>query len=213
MNSTFSGPQFAYLIIALVVLGLAFAGIVWVGRTIRGELGSGGGRGANSGSLNVLAQVPPAMMKEAIARGLVVPSQLAGMTEMERTFLFASLKQKLAAVPASDAQAAAPVAALVAAPVAATVAAPIAAPVVAPPAPPAPKAPTPALPADIPPAMLAILNAEKLRVWCPMCGTELQLPTFPPLLARCSHCGMKSAVRAEEGGRYVVNVSPPPKVV
>jgi DNA-directed RNA polymerase subunit RPC12/RpoP len=59
--------------------------------------------------------------------------------------------------------------------------------------------------------MLAILNAEKLRVWCSMCGTELQLPTFPPLLARCTNCGMKSAVRGEEGGRYVVLVSPPPK--
>ena len=214
MNSIFSGPQLAYLIIALVVLGLAFAGIVWVGRTIRGELGSGGTRGGNSGGLNALAQVPPAMMKEAIARGLVVPSQLAGMTEMERTFLFASLKQKLAAAAASEA-AAPPVAATktspIAAPVIAPVAAPIAAPVASPPTPPAPKAPAPALPADIPPAMLAILNAEKLRVWCPMCGTELQLPTFPPLLARCTACGMKSAVRAEEGGRYVVNVSPPPK--
>jgi hypothetical protein len=187
MTSASNGSQFVYLIIAVAVLGLSFAGIVWVGRIIRGELGASGQRGANSAGLAMLEQISPAMMKEAIAKGLVVPSQLASMTDAERMFLFASLKQKLAA--------------------------PVAAPVVAAP-PPAPKlpAPAPALPADIPPAMLAMLNADKFRAWCPMCGTELQLPTFPPLLARCANCGMKSAIRSEEGGRYVVNVSPPNKL-
>lgn len=199
MNAIFSGPPLAYLIIALVVLGLAFAGIVWVGRMIRGELGSGAARGGDPAGLAMLEQVPPAMMKEAIARGLVVPSQLAGMTAIERTFLFASLKQRLA-----SGEPTAPVSAPAAAPTAVHVAPPTPAP--------APMPPAPALPAGVPPAMLAILNAEKLRVWCPMCGTELQLPTFPPLLARCTNCGMKSAVRSEEGGRYVVLVSPPPKL-
>jgi hypothetical protein len=199
MKAIFSGPPLAYLIIALVVLGLAFAGIVWVGRMIRGELGSGAARGGDPAGLAMLEQVPPAMMKEAIARGLVVPSQLAGMTAIERTFLFASLKQRLA-----SGEPTAPVSAPAAAPTAVHVAPPTPAP--------APMPPAPALPAGVPPAMLAILNAEKLRVWCPMCGTELQLPTFPPLLARCTNCGMKSAVRSEEGGRYVVLVSPPPKL-
>lgn len=199
MNAIFNGPPLAYLIIALVVLGLAFAGIVWVGRMIRGELGSGAARGGDPAGLAMLEQVPPAMMKEAIARGLVVPSQLAGMTAIERTFLFASLKQRLASTEPT-----APVSAPVAAPTAVHVAPPTPAP--------APMPPAPALPAGVPPAMLAILNAEKLRVWCPMCGTELQLPTFPPLLARCTNCGMKSAIRSEEGGRYVVLVSPPPKL-
>ncbi len=190
MNSLFSGPQLAYLIIAVIVLALAFAGIVWVGKMIRGELGSAGARGGDPAGLAMLEQIPPAMMKEAIARGLVVPAQLAGMSEMERTFLFASLKQKLAtSSPAS-------------------VPAPVAAPV--PVAPPAPVAAT--IPVPLPPAMASILDAEKLRVWCPMCGTELPLPVFPPLIARCSNCGMKCAVRADEGGRYVVNVSPPPKI-
>jgi hypothetical protein len=188
MNSIFNGPQLAYLVIALVVLGLAFAGIVWVGRIVRGELGSDAPRGGDAAGLAVLQQVPPAMMKEAIARGLVVPSQLAGMTNQERTFLFASLKQKLAAV-----------------------AEPQPAPVV-PPEAPAEKPAGATLPDDVPPALLAMLNAERLRVWCPMCGTELQLPHFPPLLARCAKCGMKSAVRSEEGGRYTLIVSPPPKV-
>lgn len=177
MTSLFSGPQVAYLIIALVVLGLAFAGIVWVGRTIRGELGPGAGGGSDPGGRSMLEQIPPAMMKEAIAKGLVIPSQLASMSPVERAFLFASLKQQLgAALPAAHAE-----------------------PAVAP----------PVAPADVPPGMLAMLNAEKLRVWCPMCGAELQLPTFPPIVARCTNCGMKSAVRREEGGRYTVMVSPP----
>ena len=197
MSSIFSGPQLSYLVIAVVVLALAFTGIVWVGRTIRGELGSGASSGANPAGLKMLEQIPPAMMKEAIARGLVVPAQLAGMSDMERTFLFASLKQKLAGD--SPAVAGAVATAPLARP--APIPAPIATPV----------PPSPAL-AEIPAAMQAMLNADKLHIWCPMCGTELQLPTFPPLLARCTTCGMKSAVRAEEGGRYVVIVSPPPRL-
>lgn len=201
MNSIFNGPQVAYLIIALVVLGLACAGIIWIGRVVRGELGSHGVRGGEPAGLAMGEQVPPAMMKEAIARGLVVPSQLAGMTALERTFLFASLRRKLTA----DATPTVPNA---------TPAVPNSTPTVpnATPAVPNATGAAAALPADVPPALLALLNAEKLRVWCPMCGTELQLPTFPPLLARCAACGMKSAIRSEEGGRYTLIVSPPPKV-
>jgi len=193
MSAAFSGPQMGYMLIAIVVLGLSIAGVLWVGRVIRGELGASGQRGANAAGLAMLEQISPAMMKEAIAKGLVVPSQLATMTEAERMFLFASLKQKLAAAAAA---APAPAAAVPA----------TNHPLIAAPAPPAA-----ALPPDLPPAMVAILNAEKLRIWCPMCGTELQLPTFPPLIARCTTCGVKAAVRSEEGGRYVVNVSPPPR--
>ena len=195
MNSASSGSQMVFLIIAVVVLGLSFAGIVWVGRMIRGELGASGQKGANAAGLAMLEQISPAMMKEAIAKGLVVPSQLASMTEAERMFLFASLKQKLAATQTE------PVA-----PAAVPAPTPVGAPIPVP-----PPRPAPAVPADLPAGMVAILNAEKLRVWCPMCGTELQLPTFPPLLARCANCGMKSAIRTEEGGRYVVSVSPPPR--
>jgi hypothetical protein len=102
MSPAFSGSQFVYLIIAFVVLGLSFAGIVWVGRMIRGELGPRGQRGANAANLTMLEQISPAMMKEAIAKGLVVPSQLASMTEAERMFLFASLKRKLAAAQSEE---------------------------------------------------------------------------------------------------------------
>jgi hypothetical protein len=103
MTSSSGSPQLVYVVIAIVVLALAFAGIVWVTRTIRGELGPGAAKGGDAAGLALLEQVPPAMMKEAIARGLVVPSQLAGMTAVERTFLFASLKRKLAA-PAAEAR-------------------------------------------------------------------------------------------------------------
>jgi hypothetical protein len=163
MNSASGGQLLAYLLVAIVVIVLAFGGIAWAGRKFRGELGSKSAppRGGPVGP-DAPEQIPPAMVKEAIARGLVVPAQLAGMTPEERTFFFASLKEKLA--------------------------------------------PT------APPALPSIFNAERLRAWCPMCGTELQLPTFPPLLARCASCGMQSAIRAEEGGRYVVIVSPSPKL-
>lgn len=105
MTASSGGPQLLYVVIAIVVLALAFAGIVWVTRTIRGELGPGATKSADAASFAMLEQVPPAVMKEAIARGLVVPSQLAGMTAMERTFLFASLKKKLetpAAAPPAE---------------------------------------------------------------------------------------------------------------
>lgn len=190
MSSLFGGPQFAYLLVALAVLGLAFAGIVWVGKTIRGELGTGNSRSREPAGPGALERVPPPVMKEAIARGLVVPAQLAAMSETERAFLFASLEQKLAAGAPAEAPAhAAP------------------APAPAPAHQPAASRP----PADVPAAMRAILEKEKLRAWCAMCGTELELPAFPPLIARCASCGMRSAIRPEEGGRYVVNLSPPPK--
>jgi hypothetical protein len=145
MNPFFSGPQIVSLFIALAVIGLAVAGILWVGRVIRGELGSPGGRDADPSKPGAPRHVSPAMNRPE--------------------------------------------------------------PAVSKPSPPAA-----AIAADVPPAMRAILDAEKLRVWCPMCGTELQLPTFPPLVSRCSTCGKKSVIRAEEGGRYVVIVSPPPKM-
>ena len=188
MTRVFGGPQLLYLIVAMAVLALAFAGIVWVGRMIRGELGPGAARGGDPAGLAMLEQVPPSMMKEAIARGLVVPSQLAAMTPLERTFLFASLKQKLAATVPESAHA------LEVHPQE------------------APKSAPTALPVQLPPAVVPNLDTGTLRAWCPMCGAELRLPAFPPLTARCAACGMKSAIRAEDGGRYVVTVSPPPRL-
>jgi hypothetical protein len=148
MSALFSGPQLAYLIIAVVVLALAFSGIVWVGRTIRGELGSGSARADDAAAPGNPATGAQVHAHQPAPAPVVVPKPVAAVS----------------------------------------------------------------IPDSLPPAMASLLDAEKLRVWCPMCGTELPLPVFPPLVARCTKCGMKSAVRADEGGRYVVNVSPPPKI-
>jgi hypothetical protein len=176
MTSHFNGQQAVYLAIAIAVVVFAFIAIAWVGRTIRGELGPTTERQGAASRASTTDQIPPGMMKEAIARGMVQPAQLAAMTQAERAFLFASLKQKLAA----------------------------------------PDAVTPGatLAADVTPATATTAttaNVEQLRVWCPMCGTELRLPAFPPLFAGCVHCGMTSAVRREGDGRYTVSVSPSAK--
>jgi hypothetical protein len=187
---TFFSPQvITNLVVAVVVLGLAIAGIAWFGHVVRGELGRGASRAGGGALAASLEMIPPALMKEAIARGMVSPSQLAAMSDQERTFLLASLKQKLAAdSPSTPERGVAQVRQVTtpAAPGAPAAVAP-ATPAPATPAPATPAPATPALPADLPPAMQAMLSAERLRVWCPMCGTELQLPTFPPMVARCAH--------------------------
>jgi hypothetical protein len=181
MTSSISGQQAVYLIIAIGVVGAAFVAIAWAGKTMRGELGATGARPAPPAHPSTAEQIPSAIMKEAIARGMVQPAQLAAMTPVERAFLFASLKEKLAAGGVGT-----PVAPPVAPPVAVHVSARA----------------TPVIPATF--------GDEKLRVWCPMCGTELQLPAVPPLVAQCANCGMKSAVFSEGRGRYTLTISPPP---
>jgi hypothetical protein len=189
MTSSISGQQAVYLIIAIGVVGAAFVAIAWAGKTMRGELGAKSARQAPPAHPSTAEQIPPALMKEAIARGMVLPAQLAAMTPAERTFLFASLKEKLAE---GD------VGATVAGPVATPVAAPAAAPAAA------------RVSARATPVMPATFADGKLRVWCAMCGTELQLPAVPPLRAQCANCGMKSAIYSEERGRYTLTISPPP---
>jgi hypothetical protein len=175
---------FQYLGAALFMFGGAWALIKWVGRTIRDELGPGANR-ADAPFLPMhVDNVPPALVKDAIARGLVTSVQLAGMKPMEREFVFASLRERLAA-PAAAATGA----------TGAT----------APPSPPAP-------------ARHAIDGAEfgmasmpandTLRVHCPICGDPLDLPAFVPFVGHCKRCGAKTVVREEEGGRYVLSVTP-----
>ncbi len=183
MTSSISGQQVAYLFIAIGVVGAAFVAIAWAGKAMRGELRGTGARQAPPAHVSTTEQISPALMKEAIARGMVQPAQLAAMRPEERAFLFASLKEKLAASGVAP-----PVAAPVAAPIAVRVSARA----------------TPVVPATS--------DDEKLRVWCAMCGTELQLPAVPPLRAQCANCGMKSAIYGEERGRYTLTISPPPSV-
>jgi hypothetical protein len=191
MTSSISGQQAVYLIIAIGVVGAAFVAIAWAGKTMRGELSATGARQAPPPHLSTTEQIPSAIMKEAIARGMVQPAQLAAMTPEERAFVFASLKEKLAAGGVGS-----PVAAPGGAPGAAPVAAPVAAPA------------TVRVSARATPVIPATFDDGKLRVWCAMCGTELQLPAVPPLRAQCANCGMKSAIYTEERGRYTLTIAP-----
>jgi hypothetical protein len=184
MTSSISGQQAVYLFIAIGVVGAAFVAIAWAGKAMRGELGVTGARQGPPAHLSTTEQIPSTIMKEAIARGMVQPAQLAAMTPEERTFLFASLKEKLAAGGVGS-------------PVAAPLAQPVAPPVAV------------RVSARATPVVPATSDDEKLRVWCAMCGTELQLPAVPPLRAQCANCGMKSAVYSEERGRYTLTLSPP----
>ncbi|MFI5310232.1 MAG: hypothetical protein ACHQQ3_03295 [Gemmatimonadales bacterium] len=85
-----------YLGVALALLGGSFALIKWVGHTIRGQLGPGVSRGDQTFAPERVDTVPNALVKQAIERGLVTPSQLAGMSPVERQFLLASLQDKRA---------------------------------------------------------------------------------------------------------------------
>lgn len=190
MTSLFGGPQAQYLGTAIFFLGIAYTLIRWVGRALREQIGAGDGRSLEGLGPPVADAMQQALAREAIQRGLVTPSQLAGMSMMERQFVFASLKEKLG-TPAA----------------------------VAAPRPVAPQATggTSAAAAPRPRALngaefgvVAVPAGERQRVYCPMCGNRLDLPAFVPLVARCERCGAKSAVREEEGGRFVILVSPPP---
>jgi hypothetical protein len=95
MAATTSSPQTTFLIIAIVVLVVAAATIRIIGQRLRARLGDGARRGSRAFSLDDVANVPQALVKEALARGLVTPSQLANMSPAEREFVFASLRKTI----------------------------------------------------------------------------------------------------------------------
>jgi hypothetical protein len=96
MTSTAGDPQARFLVLAIVMLALAAGAIKWAGRALRAQLGSGGRRAAKPFSAGMVADVPPALVKRALERGLVTPAQVAGMSAEERRFVFASLSARLA---------------------------------------------------------------------------------------------------------------------
>jgi hypothetical protein len=87
---------FEYLGIAIFMLGGAWGLIKWVGHTIRGQLGPGVNRADEPFLPAHVDNIPPALVKDAIAHGLVTSAQLAGMTPMERQFVLAAMKDKVA---------------------------------------------------------------------------------------------------------------------
>jgi hypothetical protein len=103
MAPTGKPDYFEYLGIAIFMLGGAWGLIKWVGHTIRGQLGPGVNRADEPFLPAHVDNIPPALVKEAMARGLVTSAQLAGMTPMERQFVLATMKDKLAAPAAAAA--------------------------------------------------------------------------------------------------------------
>ena len=103
-------PQTKYLGVAVFMLGVAWGIIKWIGRTLRSQLGTGMPSTPYEVPVTHVDNVPPVLVKQAIARGLVTPSQLASMAPMERQFLFTSLKELLSAPEAKTAAGSAPAA-------------------------------------------------------------------------------------------------------
>jgi hypothetical protein len=95
MAANTSSPQTTFLIIAVAVLAVAAVTIRLVGQRLRARLGDGARRGTRAFALDQVVDVPQSLVKEALARGLVTPSQLATMTPAEREFVFASLRKTL----------------------------------------------------------------------------------------------------------------------
>jgi hypothetical protein len=208
MSAWFDQPQSRFLVAAIVTLTFAAIVIKWAGNLLRGQLGAGGSRRGDGFRADVTATVPPTLVREALEKGLITAGQLAAMSEIERQFWFASLGNKLGG-------GARPPEALMPSPPKAQRTS------VRTNAPAATSAPTPPLP--IPSTLMPTDDAESTRlaaalaregptVHCPGCGTRLELPAFPPLVSTCWQCGTRSALRNEEGGRYILNVTPPKPV-
>ena len=95
MSELLSGAQSKFLGIAVVMLMVAIASIRVITVSIRQRLGPGSRAGGKSFAPQHAESVPQDLVKEALARGLVTPSQLANMSDDERHFVFVSLRKTL----------------------------------------------------------------------------------------------------------------------
>ncbi|MBI3567693.1 MAG: hypothetical protein HY084_05755 [Gemmatimonadetes bacterium] len=182
----------ARLVAATVfILATAVVAVVWFGRRIRRSLDLGAPRTA---SLRGFDAVPPALVKQALERGLITSAQLATMSPVERQFVLASLRKQLEGDAPSPAPAPPPPATPPRAAAPASTPTPEKTPMTRPPQ----------------PADGALLpDKPRLKLWCPLCGEPLKLPAFPPMVAMCV-CGTKTAAREDSGpGRYILNVTAP----
>ena len=170
--------QYRYLGTAVFFLGVAWGLIKWVGRSIREQLGPGMPSSDDAPSIAHADTVPPALVKQAIERGLVTAAQLASMKPAERQFLFASLAPRLAA-PSANFIAAGGDASKVRRTISGA------------------EFGMAALPANV-----------RLHVHCPLCGELLDLPAFSPYVGHCTHCSAKTSVREAEEGHLLLHVAP-----
>ncbi len=95
MSTWFDQPQSRFLVAAIITLSLSAVVIKWAGRMLREQLGNGGNRSPDEFRADMTVNVPPALVREALEKGLVTTGQLAAMSPVERQFLFASLGAKL----------------------------------------------------------------------------------------------------------------------
>ena len=111
MTALLDQPQTKYLGVAILMLGATWGIIKWIGRTLRSLLGTRMPRTLDAAHVAHVAHVdsvPPVLVKQAIERGLVTPSQLAAMAPMERQFLFASFQARLSEAAAKPESRSAP---------------------------------------------------------------------------------------------------------
>ena len=95
MNELLSGAQSKFLGIAVLMLIIAVASMRVITVSIRQRLGPGSRAAGKAFASQHAESVPPDLLKEALARGLVTPSQLANMSDDERHFVFDSLRKTL----------------------------------------------------------------------------------------------------------------------
>ena len=95
MSELSSGAQSKFLGIAVLMLIIAVASIRVITVSIGQRLGPGSRAGRKSFTPQHNESVPQDLLKEALTRGLVTPSQLANMSDAERQFLFVSLRKIL----------------------------------------------------------------------------------------------------------------------
>ena len=95
MNALGNEAQSKFLGIAVVMMVVAVASIRVITVSIKQRLGQGSRAGGKSFAPQHAESVPQDLLKEALARGLVTPSQLANMSDDERQFVFVSLRKTL----------------------------------------------------------------------------------------------------------------------
>jgi hypothetical protein len=222
---------------SVIIVVVAAIAMKWASKTVKKDLDPAMSGRMRASMAMQADTVSPAMVKEALQKGLVTSQQLATMSPIERQFLFKSLQGKLsggseAHAPASLLSANAPNLPLKpTAPAAPANAAQLRStqamvaipgkPMNLPPLTPeqlAALGPPPAAattPRRVTPPGAAAVGTDPFgetdtpRVYCPCCGVRLQMPSFPPYVAFCEQCGAKTAVRTEDQGRLIINTAPP----
>ena len=81
---------------AVFLVGLAWSVMRWVGKTVKQDIDPANtGRMRASMALQADSAIPPTLVKEALARGLVTAQQMATMSAVERQYLFNQLRPVL----------------------------------------------------------------------------------------------------------------------